>query len=339
MDIEDPEQLLLYLGKQHTVQREEVTDIEILHGGVSNRTVLLRRREGTDWVLKQALEKLRVPDDWFSDPLRIHREAEGMRCLKPLLPDGYIVDLIIEDFEHHIIAMEAVEQPFTNWKSDLLTGNIVLPIVEQFGRCLAGIHKEFNLDQYDTKGILRDREFFESLRIEPYYLRTAQQSTEASLFMHALIKDTRNRTLTLVHGDYSPKNILVRQGKMILLDHEVIHVGDPAFDLGFSLTHLLSKANHLIDHRTSFFEAASRYWSTYVASLGEVNWIDSMESMCIRHTIGCMLARIVGRSPLEYLAPEAQINQQKWCLQSMNKTPSSMDDLIESFNEYLNKCL
>lgn len=339
MDIEVQEQLLDYLSTHQNVERGEITSIEILGGGVSNRTVLVRRVDGAGWVLKQALEKLRVPDDWYSDPGRIHREAEGMRCLKSLLPEGSIVDLLFEDHEHHIIAMQAVEQPFTNWKSDLLSGNIEPAIVTQFGQCLAMMHREFDVHRYGDAGILRDQQFFESLRIEPYYLRAAQRIPETGGFIHTLIGDTRKRVLTLVHGDYSPKNILVRRGQMILLDHEVIHIGDPAFDVGFSLTHLLSKANHLIDHRASFFEAARLFWSTYIASLGEVDWYVSLEPMCVRHLLGCMLARVVGRSPLEYLTKEAQMQQQKWCLQTINACPPSVEELMASFNKHLNKCL
>ena len=335
MDIEDPRQLQDYLHLHQGIDKEEITDIKVLAGGVSNRTVLVHRASGKDWVLKQALEKLRVADEWFSDPQRIHREAEGMRVLKPLTPKGSIVDLVFEDTEHHIIAMDAVDQPHANWKEQLLQGRIDSGIVEQFGRCLAAIHGQFNTDHYPGSGMLRDRSFFESLRVEPYYLRSAEKVREARSFMLSLVEESGTRVLTLVHGDYSPKNILVHQGRMVLLDHEVIHIGDPAFDLGFSLTHLLSKASHLPAHRSLFIEAAHLYWRTYINTLEDVGWVDTLESMAVRHTLGCMLARISGRSPLEYLGPDEQHRQKEWCVQTMLDQPSSIPGLIQSYSEYL----
>ena len=338
MDIEIPNELLTYLDQRQGIVRDEIMDVEVLGGGVSNRTVLVRRRKGKDWVLKQALEKLRVPDDWFSDPLRIHREAEGMRVLKPLMPSGAVVSLVFEDNEHHIIAMEAVEEPFVNWKTELLQGQINASIVRQFAECLACIHSRFNVSQYASDGMLRDQRFFESLRIEPYYARSAEHVPEVSKFIELLVSRTRKRTFTLVHGDYSPKNVLVREGRLVLLDHEVIHIGDPAFDLGFSLTHLLSKANHVRDHRVAFIEAAQSYWATYYQALDATEWKDTLESMAVAHTMGCMLARIVGRSPLEYLSEDARMCQKQWCIQSMLRPPVTVPTLIESFEKHLVTC-
>ena len=87
---------------------------------------------------------------------------------------------------------------------------------------------------------------------------------ESADFYRRLISDTRRRRLTLVHGDYSPKNILVRDGRLVLLDHEVIHFGEPAFDLGFAMAHLLSKAHHLPRFRDEFAEATEIFWSSYL---------------------------------------------------------------------------
>ena len=67
-----------------------------------------------------------------------------------------------------------------------------------------------------------------------------------------------------MHGDYSPKNILLYRDRLVLLDHEVIHFGDPAFDVGFSLTHLLSKALHVAFRRREFLDAAQSYVRTYL---------------------------------------------------------------------------
>ena len=339
MDIENTDQLLDYLEEFQGISKKDVAGIEVLAGGVSNRTVLVHRRNGPGWVLKQALEKLRVADDWFSDPERIHREAEGMRVLKPLTEVGTIVELVFEDLEHHIIAMEAVPEPHVNWKSMLLKGRIHSSIVIQFGSCLANLHRKFDANKYPLDGILRDRQFFESLRIEPYYLRSADQVPKANGFIKELVEATRSRVITVVHGDYSPKNILVYNEQIVLLDHEVIHVGDPAFDVGFSLTHFLSKANHLPAHRSLFESAALLYWNTYESYVEGASWSSTVEPLVVSHTIACMLARVVGRSPLEYLDAEAKHRQKNWCIQSMKYPPLTVNTLIKSYIEYLNECL
>jgi len=138
-----------------------------------------------------------------------------------------------------------------------------------------------------------------------------------------------------VHGDYSPKNILLHGPRMVLLDHEVIHWGDPAFDLGFSLTHLLSKAHYLPDHRGAFAEAARRYWHIYAACLRGFLWREDMEPMVVRHTLGCLLARVAGRSPLEYLDHDHRMRQRDAVLSVLQRKPATVDDLTDEFLDTL----
>ena len=163
--------------------------------------------------------------------------------------------------------------------------------------------------------------------------------THAQRFLIDLIDATRARRLTLVHGDFSPKNILVQHAadgdRLILLDHEVIHFGDPAFDIGFALTHLLSKAHHLIGWRDAFADAARRFWRVYHAGLDGPPWDDEREPMAVRHTLACLLARVVGRSPLEYLAPDERATQQHAVTDLMRDPPTAMGELINRFIERL----
>ena len=141
MDIEQPETLIKYLRTQHRVGHEDVLSIEVLQGGVSNRTVLVKREKGDDWVIKQALAKLRVPTDWYSSLERVHREALGMKCLSELAPSGAITRLLFEDQDEHLLCMEAVPQPHVNWKSMLLGGDIRSEYISQFGNLLGTIHR------------------------------------------------------------------------------------------------------------------------------------------------------------------------------------------------------
>ena len=335
MNIEDEAQLLSYLRRQRLIDQFETPSVKILVGGVSNKTVLVNRRQSPNLVIKQALEKLRVTADWFSDPARIHREAEGIRILQQVAPAGMIPGFVFEDEAHHVLGMEAIPMPHSNWKQDLLHGDIDTNVVSQFATCLGQIHRCFDVTTYPEGGILEGLDFFESLRLEPYYLFTARQIPAAKQFLDQLVIDTRGIRHALVHGDYSPKNVLVRKGRMILLDHEVIHLGDPAFDVGFSMTHLLSKAHHMKDHRPAFIDAANAYWQTYFKEIQPVPWLDQFEVRAVRHTLGCLLARVAGRSPLEYLSDEEKAHQSQTVQDLMIAPPMTMKALIKAFNTRL----
>ena len=339
MDIEQAEELKAYLRSKGHIKMKEPIHSRVLAGGVSNRTVLVERASGQNWVMKQALAKLRVKVDWFSNPERIHREAEGMRYLFRFAPKGSITRLVFEDHEEHILAMEAVAEPHENWKVMLLRGELELDHVKQFAQLLATIARETFLanktaqtgETGEIQAAFADRSYFETLRLEPYYLYTAQQVSAASPFLTQLVEDTRGRLLTLVHGDFSPKNVLVHRGKLILLDHEVIHFGDPAFDVGFAMTHFLSKAHHIPAKSDAFREAALTFWQRYASQVQELAFYAELEPYAIKHSLACLLARVRGRSPLEYLSNSEKLKQERIVLGLIQALPTSMEQMIASF--------
>lgn len=335
LDIEDSPALIAWLRAHGHLALAETPRCTNLHGGVSNRTVLVERSTGEAWVLKQALEKLRVAADWHSDPRRIHREALGLRWLARLALSGAITPLLFEDHTQHLLAMEAVPQPHENWKAALLDRGPDAGQVRQFGALLGAIHR-CSVAERDALAVeFEDRSFFESLRLEPYYRHTAAQHPAAHAFFDALIAETLAVRVALVHGDYSPKNILVHRGQLVLLDHEVIHFGDPAFDVGFSLTHLLSKARHRSAKRAAFFQAAQLHWQTYAATAGSLADAPGFASRTVRHTLGCLLARVDGRSPLEYLTAAERDGQRRDALELMRQPPAKVPALIDSLARLL----
>ena len=328
MDIENIPELVEYLRVRGRIEPGEVPECRLLAGGVSNRTVLVARPNGEKWVLKQALEKLRVADDWFSSPDRILREAAGMAALQRITPSGSIPRLLFTDSDHYLLAMECVPEPHENWKTLLLAGHVETSHYEQFANLLASIHRGGIAPEF--REMFGDRSFFESLRMEPYYLASAARVPPARVFLEQLVEETRARRITLVHGDYSPKNILIHADRLILLDHEVIHFGDPAFDIGFSMAVLLSGAHHLKYARTALAAGAERYWKVYSGSGGLAE-----EGASIRHSIGCLLARVAGRSPLEYLDEEERRRQQIAVLSVIAHPPRTMPELIQCFLDRL----
>ncbi len=334
INIEAPAQLLAYLRKRRLLDDEEEPAFQALAGGVSNRAVLVKREGRESWVLKQALAKLRVEADWYSAPERIHREAAGLRRLGTIIP-GHIPDLIFEDNENHILAMSAVPQPQANWKTLLLNGCIDIDFAETFGALLAKIHNAIERHPALAEEFAEQR-FFEELRLEPYYGYTAAQAPQAATFLHQLIDDTRARRFALAHGDYSPKNVLIHRGNLIILDYEVIHFGDPAFDIGFSLTHFLSKAHHLPAHRDAFLDLARHYWQSYQNHL-TANLRDAVRLYAAKHTLACMLARVAGRSPLEYLDATERDRQKRIVIALIEEDIAEVPVLIEAFGAELRR--
>ena len=334
-NIEDSAALADYLKAGGYVRPDETPEIRVLPGGVSNRTVWVRLSDGTALVLKQALSKLRVKVDWFSSVERIHREAAGLRWLSRSMPSGLTPAFVFEDHDNHILAMTAIPEPHENWKQQLLKGEIDADYMRQFGEILAYIHRSADSDPDAARAEFQDQSFFESLRLEPYYAYAAEQVPQAADFLQQLIADTRQRHVAIVHGDYSPKNILIYEGKLIILDYEVIHFGDPAFDIGFSLTHLLSKALFLPSQRQALYDGALLYWQTYLETLNKPEWMATLEPAGVKHTLACLMARAAGRSPLEYLSLEQRQEQQQIVLDLIKQLPTSIPQLILAYHNRL----
>lgn len=331
MDIEKFDALRAYLAAHGYVESGEKICLQNLAGGVSNRTVLVKWPDGRSWVVKQALKKLRVNIDWFSSPERIAVEAKALRWLNHAAPPGTTPAFIFEDAENHLLGMAAIPEEHMNWKSLLLFGTIVPDHFEQFGLLLGTIHRRSTELRSEVSQAFADTTYFENLRLEPYYLYAAQIIPDAADFLNALAKETLHHQDSLVHGDFSPKNTLVYRGRLILLDYEVVHFGDPAFDLGFALTHFLSKAHHLPQFRGPLTSAAELFWHVYHREIARLSWAESLESRVIRHTLGCLLARVAGKSPLEYLTPIERKRQLDVVLALIRKPPNSVPHLISEF--------
>ena len=333
IDIEDFDQLLGYLRETGRLGPVERPCIRKLSGGVSNKTLLLVRPGGESWVIKQALSKLRVQSDWFSDPARIAVEANGLRYLPRVAPTGSTTALLFEDPAEKLLAMEAVPEPHQNWKQLLLEGEIDPQHFGQFAKLLGSIHRESFKLRHELAPVFADKQFFRTLRLEPYYEHSATVVQQAAPFLKELVEWTLSRSDTLVHGDFSPKNVLVRNEQLILLDHEVLHFGDPAFDIGFSLTHFLSKALHLPERRQEIVGATRFYWRSYLEEIRGMPWIPHLDIRSAHHTLAALLARVCGRSPLEYLDKEERVVQQQVVVEMIEEQISTVDQVISGFLE------
>jgi hypothetical protein len=182
-DIERPGVLAAYLRASGRVPVGCSPTVTVLAGGVSNRTVMVEHEGAASWVVKQALPKLRVAVDWFSPPERIHREALGLRWLAALAPADAVVPFVFEDHDLHLLGMGAVPEPHRNWKEMLLAGQLEKHHVDQFARLLGAVHRRAWERRSEVEPVFRDRGYFESLRLEPYFAFTADRVPAARSFL------------------------------------------------------------------------------------------------------------------------------------------------------------
>jgi 5-methylthioribose kinase len=288
-----------------------------LGGGVSN-TVLLIESGGQRLVLKQALGKLRVEQDWFSDRERIFRESSAIRALAAYLPPCATPRVLFEDRDNWLFAMTAAPPEAQSWKSQLLAGTIRAETAEKVARMLAAmVRRSWREPEWERS--YGDQTVFDQLRLDPYYRSTAQRHPDLLPHFERLLADSRARRVSLVHGDWSPKNFLVSGSSVMVIDFEVIHFGDPAFDCAFLLNHLLLKSFYRPQWREGLAELAARFWHTYREALpAEAEWI---EPATIQH-LGCLLlARVDGKSPAEYLNQEALRDQVRQFARALIQDP------------------
>jgi aminoglycoside phosphotransferase (APT) family kinase protein len=285
-----------YLKSRGIVARR-VTE---LGGGVSN-TVFLVEAEGGSFILKQSLPRLRVKDEWLADRSRILREMESLVDAAEFLPPGGVPRVLWADAENYAFAMELVAGEA--WKSELMAGRVHAQTAGRVGELLGTfVGATWGREAYREK--YGDQRAFDQLRIDPYYRTVARRHPDVAPLVGRLIEESAARRVSLVHGDWSPKNILVSGGRVTLIDFEVVHYGDPCFDAAFCLNHLLLKWFALPARRGAMLEAVGAYWAGLEAALPRPA-LAFFESGTLRH-LGClMLSRVDGKSPAEYLQDES----------------------------------
>jgi len=300
--------------------------ISELGGGVSNAVVLVEG-DGQHFILKQALEKLRVRDDWFSDRGRIFRESAALTWAAAHLPDGSVPQILFEDRENFLFAMTAAPPDAQTWKSLLLSGEFNAGTVERVARMLAAMVRAGWRDA-ESERLFGDQTVFDQLRLDPYYRTTAARHPALAPHFARLIRESCARRVSVVHGDWSPKNFLVSAGTVMAIDFEVVHFGDPAFDTAFLLNHLLLKSFYRPQWSGELTRLALRFWEVYCAGIpAGGDWI---EAATLAH-LGCLLlARIDGKSPAEYItAPSLRQHIRGFARSLIVGPPARVSDVFE----------
>lgn len=291
---------------------------ELLGGGVSNVVVLVNGGDAP-LVLKQSLPKLRVEEDWFADRERIYRERAGIAYVNGLSETASWTTprVVYEDEENFLFVMTAAPSDGVNWKEALLGGHVDIAVATQAGKMLAAIHRSSMVVGGDVPVELRqfaDLDCFVQLRIDPYHRATAAAHPDLAEVIEReaqrMLPSVHERR-ALVHGDFSPKNIIVsgvgNDARVLLLDFEVVHLGNPVFDLAFMLNHFTLKAIYNPALAQRYCEAGGSFWFAYLDAVGtSMGDRDSLELGTVRQLGALLLARIDGKSPAEYITADDQ---------------------------------
>lgn len=265
-----------------------------LPGGVASDIRIVNTPDG-EVVVKTALPKLKVAADWFSDPARSATEVAALRVMAELIGPEAVPRVLWSDPARHAFAMARVDPRLRNWKQDLLAGRIDLRTAARVGELLGALHGR-SASRPDLAARFADDTYFIELRVEPYLRRIAERNSSLAPSIADVIEGLARRRVALVHGDYSPKNILADGADVVVLDCEVAHWGDPRFDLGFVLAHLALKALRRSADAGRLAEAADTLVEAYQAE-----GLPILDADLVR-VVGClMLARLEGDSPVDYI--------------------------------------
>ena len=272
-----------------------------LAGGVSS-DIWRVDLEGQTICVKRALAQLKVAADWHAPITRNKSEWDWIQFVNHLFP-GLVPQPIAHDDELQMLAMQYLPPAdYPVWKNLLLQGVVDREFAIITGHTLAQIHAKSAVNP-ETRELFRTDETFYSLRLEPYLLATAERHPALRETITATADQIARTHVALVHGDVSPKNILVSARGPIFLDAECAWFGDPAFDLAFCLNHFLLKC---LARRDIIQDLMIDFAVFFEAYLRQVSWEarDEIEARAAKLLPMLFLARVDGKSPVEYVNEE-----------------------------------
>ena len=287
-----------FVTRSGLVPRGTTARFERLPGGVSS-DIWLVRAGPTPFCVKRALTQLRVAAEWRAPIERNTKEAAWIKAVAGFMPEA-VPGLLAEDAEAGMFAMVYLPpRSFEGWKAQLQRGHVVMETAAEIGRRLARIHSRFAHAPAADAGFATDA-IFHAIRLEPYLLATARAHPDRAAALERLAETTASTKLTLVHGDVSPKNLLIGPQGPVFIDAECAWFGDPAFDLAFCLNHLLLKCLWVPRAASRLLTAFDTLAEAYLAG---VDWEprEEIDRRAARLLPGLFLARIDGKSPVEYL--------------------------------------
>jgi 5-methylthioribose kinase len=296
----DPQTVVRYLRTQGLIDDSTtINSVELLSGGVS-ADVIAVETGSADWVVKHVLPQLRVAQPWPAAQTRALTEARAMQVAAELLP-GQVPELVFVDPIGYVTVQQRAPRKLADWRATLLKGGRAEDIetARALGYALARLHNG-TAERSDLLEDFGDLNSFLELRIDPFHRTVAAAVPQAARAIDGLIDDLVHHPRCLIHGDFSPKNVLADGPQIRVLDWEVAHIGNPVFDVAFLLAHLVCKAIHRRDVVHHYGHCASEFFESYTRTVKPS--LRSDDPSVVAHLAAVVLARTDGKSPAHYLS-------------------------------------
>jgi tRNA A-37 threonylcarbamoyl transferase component Bud32 len=304
---------------------------EVLTGGVSS-DIWKVNADGRVYCVKRALSKLKVEADWFAPVERNRYEVAWYRTADKIVP-GSAPRVLAHDDQAMLCAMEYLDpQTHKLWKSELRDGHADIEQAARVGTLLGLIHSRTANDDA-VRAQFPNADIFRAIRLEPYLEATVARHADLEEQLFSLSRRTAEISLTMIHGDVSPKNIFLGPDGPVFLDAECACIGDPAFDIAFCLNHFLLKCIWTPSAERGFIACFQELSSSY---LKEVDWEDSdvLEERAATLLPGLFLARVDGKSPAEYVKEEADRDKVRRCARALLfDPPARLTDVVNAWHE------
>lgn len=292
-----------FVRRSRLVSAPNYLQFQRLTGGVSS-DIWLVSTGSESFCVKRALPQLRVAADWRAPVQRNRFESAWFRTVGAFMPES-VPRILYEEQGEAMFAMEYLPpEKYENWKHMLAHGIVHPETAADVGTRLARIHS-VTAQSRTLPQLFATDAIFHAIRIEPYLLATALAHPDIAAKLNALAERTERTKLALVHGDVSPKNILIGPVAPVFIDAECAWFGDPAFDLCFCLNHSLLKCVMVPGNTGKLLNAFRLMGQAY---LNKVGWEDpqEFEERAASLLPGLLLARVDGKSPVEYVNTDGQ---------------------------------
>jgi 5-methylthioribose kinase len=297
----DEAEVLAALRRMNLVTGDERPSLIALTGGVASDIWRVDSARGP-FCVKRALARLKVAADWRAPVERNAYEVAWFEVAAEFAPEA-VPPILGHDPQAGLFAMAWLDpSEHRLWKAELAAGRadpeVAHALGDRLGRIHAGTAARPELAaRFPTDAI------FHAIRLEPYLEAAARAHSDRSQALAGLVARTAATKLCLVHGDVSPKNIQIGPRGPILLDAECAWWGDPAFDVAFCANHLLLKTLWVPHAAREFLDCFDALWDGYRA---HVDWEprEDLEARVATLLPGLFLARVDGKSPVEYLTAD-----------------------------------
>lgn len=311
---------------------EETPHITALAGGVSSGIYRVDVASGS-FCLKQALPQLKVVKEWKVPVERVFAEIDWLKAAERIVP-GNVPHVIGQDNATKSFVMDFLAADHMVWKSELLAGRIDVDIARAVGDVIGRIHAATAHSSVMATRFATDQNFY-AIRLEPYLAETARMHPQLASYLHVLINRTQTHRSVLVHGDLSPKNILVGPAGPVLIDAECAWFGDPAFDIAFCLNHFVLKSAHQPHLVHQYMKLFSALQATYFPRV-TFEAKDELEGRIATLLPALALARVDGKSPAEYLDEVGRIRLRNAAVALLHQPLSRLEDVRTFFTREFN---